>query len=191
MQRLHLVTAIAALTFLGSCSGRPEIRADTDPNVDMASYKTFAFFELPSSNREGYSTLVTSRLKEATRRELEQRGCQFAQEGAQLMVNFNINIEHRTDVQSVPSPAMGGYYGYRGGMYGVWGGYPQEVQTTHYRVGTLAIDVVDAAKKQLVWQGVAEGRISRESTENPGPAIDEVVAEIFALYPIPAPAQAR
>jgi hypothetical protein len=72
-------------------------------------------------------------------------------------------------------------------MYGVWGGYPQEVETVNYQVGTLAIDLVDAAKQQLVWQGTAEGRISKKAMENPGPAIDSVVSEIFAKYPVPAP----
>lgn len=71
-------------------------------------------------------------------------------------------------------------------MYGVWGGYPQDIQTVHYQEGTLTIDLVDAAKKQLVWQGVAQGRIHKKAVQNPGPAIDKAVTDIFAKFPIPA-----
>jgi hypothetical protein len=78
-----------------------------------------------------------------------------------------------------------GYYGYRGGMYGAWGGYPYDVDTVDYREGTLSIDLVDARKNQLVWQGVAEGRVSDEVRQNPGPAIDAVIAEIFRNFPNP------
>ena len=56
----------------------------------------------------------------------------------------------------------------------------------HYQEGTLSIDLVDAAKKSLVWQGVAQGRIDKKKAENPGPAIDTVVADIFAKFPVPA-----
>lgn len=37
-------------------------------------------------------------------------------------------------------------------------------------------------------QGVAEGRIPKSALENPAAAIDKTVAEIFAKYPVAAPA---
>ena len=83
-------------------------------------------------------------------------------------------------------PSTGGFYGYRAGMYGPWAGYPQDIETVHYQEGTLSIDLVDAAKQKLVWQGVAQGRIDKSKLQNPGPAIDKVVSEIFSKYPIPA-----
>lgn len=184
MRSLLPAAASAAVVFFGSCGG-PSIYVDADPKADLSSYKTFAFYEHTATDKAAYSTLVSTRLKEATRRELEARGLQHVHAAPQMLVNFHLAVEHRTDVKSVPAPPMGGFYGYRGGVYGVWGGYPHDVETT-YDVGTLAIDVVDAAKKQLVWQGIAEGSISREAAENPGPAIDQVVTEVFARYPVPA-----
>ncbi len=190
--KLVCVTAMvgAVASFTGCASG-PTIRADADPSVNLSSYKTFGFYEKVSTDKSAYTTLVSTRLKEATRTELTKRGYTFTETNPQLLANFNLNIENRQDVQSTPSAGvgvgMGGYYGYRAGMYGVWGGYPQDIETVHYQVGTLAIDLVDATKKQLVWQGTAEGRINKKAVENPGPAIDSVVSEIFAKYPVPAP----
>ncbi|HEY6641900.1 DUF4136 domain-containing protein [Povalibacter sp.] len=184
-------TMMAMAAGLAACASGPTIRADADPTVNLSSYKTFGFYEKVSTDRSAYTTLISTRLKEATRTELTKRGYTFTETNPQLLANFNLNIENRQDVQSTPSAGvgvgMGGYYGYRSGMYGVWGGYPQDVETVHYQVGTLAIDLVDAAKKQLVWQGTAEGRINKKAIENPGPAIDSVVGEIFAKYPVPAP----
>lgn len=179
---------IAALSLvLAACTSGPKIRADTDPSANLSSYQTFGFFDRVSTDQNNYTTIVSSRLKDATRRELERRGYKYEQSGAQLLVNLHLNIRDQTDVRSTPT--AGGYYGYRGGMYHGWAGYPQDIETVHYKDGTLGIDLVDASKQQLVWQGVAEGRISKQSMENPGPAIDQVIGEIFAKFPKPpAPA---
>jgi hypothetical protein len=44
------------------------------------------------------------------------------------------------------------------------------------------IDVVDAAKKQLVWQGVGNKEIDKPN-KNPDEKINEAVAKIMASFP--------
>jgi hypothetical protein len=180
-----VLATIACAVVLTACTTGPEIRADGDPSVNLSDYKTFGFFEHVATDKNAYTTIISSRLKDSTRRELEKRGYQYQQSNPQLLVNFATNVQNRTDVQSVPTAGMGGFYGYRAGMYGAWAGYPQEIETVHYQEGTLNIDLVDAARRKLVWQGVAQGRISKKSIENPGAAIDAVVADIFAKFPVP------
>ena len=175
---LALLTIVAA-----GCASGPQVRTDMDPAVHLGSYRTFAFFDQLATDKSQYGTMLTSRLKASTQRELERRGLQRTTSNPQLLVNFNVNVQTRSDVESTPASA--GFYGYRAGRYGMWAGYPQDVHTTHYKEGTLAIDLVDAAKRQLVWQGVAEGRINRSAIENPTAAIDETVGAIFARYPMP------
>lgn len=184
--RTHIgrLALFLAFAFCAACTSGPEVRTDADPGVDLSSYKTFAFFEELATDKSSYSTMITSRLKDATRRELKRRGYEEATENPQLLVNFSTNVESRTDVQSTPGSA--GFYGYRAGMYGAWGGYPADVYTTHYKEGTLVIDLVDAAKKQLVWQAVAQGRLSEKAIENPTASIDALVEEMFTKYPVPA-----
>lgn len=177
----RLLAALALAATLAACASGPKVRADADPSANFASYRTFGFFEQLATDKSKYSTMLTTRLKDAARRELQSRGLQEAAQ-PQLLVNFNTNVENRTDVQSTTST---GFYGYRSGMYGAWGAYPQDVYTTHYQEGTLAIDVVDASKSQLVWQGVAQARLTKTMLENPGETIDSVVADIFAKYPVP------
>lgn len=180
-----LSTLVLTAAMISACASGPTIRADADPSANLASYKTFSFFDDLATDKSSYTTMLTSRLKAATQRELESRGYKMVDSNPQLLVNFNVNVQEKADVES--TPGVGGYYGYRMGMYGMWAGYPQDVHTTHYKAGTLTIDVVDASKRQLVWQGVAEGRIHKSALENPGAAIDQAVADIFTKYPVSGP----
>lgn len=168
----------AALLALSACATGPDIRVDMDPGANLKSYQTFAFFESVATDSGPYTSILSTRLKQATRAQLERLGFKYAEAEPDLQVNFFVKIEDKQRLRSTPS----GYYGYRSGYYGTWGGYPY-VETVDYREGTLSIDLVDAKRKQLVWQGVAEGEVKSESMKNPGPAIDAAVTKIFSNFP--------
>ncbi|MGR9106389.1 MAG: DUF4136 domain-containing protein [Gammaproteobacteria bacterium] len=175
-----------ALPLFSGCASGPTIRIDQDPGADMAAYKTFDFFDPLGTDKAQYSTIVTSRLKEAVTRELERIGYTINEQDPDLRVNFFLNIKEQKEIVSSPPLGTGiGYYGYRGRMYGVWGAYPYDIETVTYMDGTLNIDLVDTKRHALVWQGLAEGRVKDESIRNPGPAIDRVVTEIFSNFPNP------
>jgi hypothetical protein len=67
-------------------------------------------------------------------------------------------------------------------VYKAWPSYVYERSGEKYTKGTLNIDLVDAKRKQLVWEGVAVGRVTDDKLANPEPAIDKAVADIFAKY---------
>ena len=56
-------------------------------------------------------------------------------------------------------------------------------RTITYKVGTINVDIVDAAKKQLIWEGVSEGSVSEEALANPKVTINGVVTEMMRQYP--------
>jgi len=173
------VLALLLSVLATSCATGPEIRVDMDARANMKAYKTFAFFETVSTDGPAYASLLSTRLKAATRTQLEKNGYVYAAHQPDLLVNFYLKVVNKQELRS-----SGGYYGYRQGYYGTWTGYPS-VETVNYKQGTLSVDLVDAKQKQLVWQGVAEGTVSEESQQNPGPAIDRVVAQIFSNFPNP------
>ncbi|MCI0654722.1 MAG: DUF4136 domain-containing protein [Methylococcaceae bacterium] len=177
--------AILAIALLSGCATGPTIRVDKDPAAKMTAYKSFGFFDRLGTDRAQYSTIVTSWLKQAIRTQMERIGYAYNEKDPDLHVNFFLNVEEKQEIRSAPSSMGPGFYGYRGGMYGAWGGYPYDIETITYNEGTLSIDLVDAKKKALVWQGLAEGRVKDESIRNPGPAIDKVVGEIFSNFPNP------
>ena len=176
--------AILGLATIAGCASGPDIRSDFDRTADFSTYETFGFASELGTDRAGYTSLITEHFKRAIRRELETRGYEYTETNPDLLANFYVSVREQTDIRSTPSTTAGaGYYGYRYGMYTGWPAYSTDVRTVHYKAGTANVDLIDAERKQLVWEGVAEGRIRDEALENPGPAIDAVVAELFARYP--------
>lgn len=181
-----LLAGAAALSLLAGCASGPTIRSNVDPSANLSSYKTFMFAEKTGTDRPDYKTPITSYFKEAIRREMEARGYRYVESGpAELMINFNANAQENVDVRTTPGSGYGygyGYYGYRGGLYGATA-FPPEVQTVRYKTGTANVDVVDLSKKQVVWEGIAEARLTDKMMKDPRTAISAVITEMFTQYP--------
>jgi hypothetical protein len=195
---MKLLVAGAALLVLGACASAPEVRADFDRTADFSRYTTFGFASPLGTDRDGYQSIVSQHLKEATTREMQARGLRLDTSAPQLLVNFNATLNDKLRVSSAPTVTMGvgmggrrGYYGYRAGMYSAWPMYSDPTTVTQYKEGTLNIDVVDAARKQLVWEGVVTDSVTHKTIDNVQAAIDTAVAAAFAKYPVPGPAKAK
>jgi uncharacterized protein DUF4136 len=181
-----LLAGLAAMALLTACESGPTIRSNVDPAANLSGYKTYMFPEHVGTDRPGVSTPVSAYFKESIRREMDARGYKYVEGGpADLLVNFNANSKENVDVRTTPGSTYGygyGYYGYRGGLYGA-AAFPPEVETVRYRVGTANIDVVDLSRKQVVWEGIAEGRLTDKIMKDPRTAISNVIAEMFLQYP--------
>ncbi|MEO6080194.1 MAG: DUF4136 domain-containing protein [Steroidobacteraceae bacterium] len=171
-----------ALALFAACATGPRVRVDRDPSANFAAYRTYNFAPELGTDRAGYSTIITGHFKRAVSREMEARGYTLS-ESPNLLVNFFTSVRDRTSVQNTPVIVGVDYYRYRNGLYVAWPLYHDDVTTTQYQVGTASVDVVEAARKQLVWEGMAEGRLSRRAQKDPGLAIDNAVKEIFERYP--------
>lgn len=181
-QAAWVAAAALALAACATSTG-PDIAVDFDRSADLTSFKTYGFPDELGTDRAGYSTLVTQYFKDAVNREMQKRGFTYEQEDPDLLVNFFSNVREVTDVRRSPRASLGyGYYGYRYGLYGAWPFYDQDVDVVRYKVGTLNVDIVDGERMQLIWEGVAEGRITRDDMRNPRAAIDAAVAELFQRF---------
>lgn len=178
---------LGSVLLMAGCVSSPIITSQSMPGVDLSGYKTYGWISPLATDNAGYSTIVTSHLKRAVQNEMSVRGYVYDAVNPDLQINFFTNVENRTETYSTPSMGMG-YYGYRGG-YGYGFGMPMygDVETRNYKVGTLNIDVVDVRRKELVWEGMLEGTLSKKSMEDPAGAINSAVRQIFATFPVPAP----
>lgn len=188
IRHLFVATITGAALAAAGCTSGPQVRADRDKTVDFSQYHSFGFVSPLGTDREGYQTMVSQYLKAATQRELEARGLRLVDESPQLLVNFSGRLNDRLMATTMPSSAVmvgvgHGYYRYRTGFYTTWPLYRSETYVDSYTEGTLNIDLIDAARKQMVWEGVAVGRVTEETMDNLKPAIDEAVTAIFAKYP--------
>lgn len=168
---MRFIPAILVLSALGAaagCASGPNVRVDKNPTVNLTQYKTFGFYEHSSTDTTRYSSIMTARLQQATRTQLEKLGYTYDAKEPQLRVNFMLRVTDKQEIRSSPGlyrPLVGG-----------------SLETVDYKAGTLAIDLVDMRTNALVWQGVAEHRVSQGAAQNPGPAVDKAVAEIFARF---------
>ncbi len=182
-----LLTAAAML--MASCASGPAIETDYDHTIDFTHYKTYAFFNPMGIENPNYSSIYGSIFRDAISKEMESRGYKQS-DNPDLLINVSGRLQDKTKVTTTSDPYMaGGYYGYRRGMYGAWGGYGYGTTThvSNYTEGTVNVDIVDRAEKRMVWEGVAVGRVHENKTN------DEVreniyagIKEMFAGYPFRA-----
>jgi hypothetical protein len=172
----------AILAGCASTGTAPPTRIDYDKKADFSVYRTYGFPKETGTDRGGYSTLVTTYFKSSISTAMEARGYKYSEDHPDLLVNFYMNTKDRTETRP-SAPMVGyGYYGYRYGLYNAWPMYDDD-RTVTYKVGTINVDIVDAEKKQLIWEGVSEGRMSDEAMANPKVTVNAVVTEMMRQYP--------
>jgi hypothetical protein len=188
---LALIALAGTMIAAAGCATGPKVRANYDKSVDFSQYKTFGFFSPLGTDTARYQSIVSQDLKEATQRGLEARGLRYTETAPQLLVNFNAKLSNQLRADTMPATAGYGYYGYRRGAYAAWPMYSPETVVSTYTEGTLNIDIVDAARKQLVWEGVAVGSVTEKTSQNLQSVIDMTVAKVLEQYPVSAPAAAH
>ena len=71
---IRSLCAFLLFCLLVACSNAPIVRSDYDPRADFSAYRSFAFMEPLGTDRAGYTTLLTERLKRAVALQMESRG---------------------------------------------------------------------------------------------------------------------
>ena len=183
-QNLLLACSLMGLLLVTGCASGPTVRSNSDPSVDFSSFRTFGFFDPLATDREGFQSLISQQLVTSAERELVARGLQRTDTNPDLLINFSANLDQRLQVRQSPSAPASSMNRHRRGFYNTWPTY-QQTEIRQYTQGTLGIDVVDAARRQLVWEGFALGRVTQRTTENIGPVLNDAVVEIFRDFPLP------
>ena len=185
----RFVTFTAAAMLIAGCASKPTIETDYDHTVDFTQFKTYAFFNPMGIESPSYSSIYGSIFRAAISKEMESRGYTQS-DNPDLLINVSGRLQDKTKVTTTSDPYMsGGYYGYRRGAYGAWGGYGYGTQThvSNYTEGTVNVDMVDRVQKRMVWEGVAVGRINEKTTNEERRAnIHAGIQEMFAGYPFRA-----
>lgn len=182
-QRLRLACSLLGLLVVTGCASGPTIRSNVDPSVDFKSFRTFGFIEPLATDRAGYQSLISQQLVASAERELVARGLQRADANPDLLVNFSADLDQRLRVTQSPAMRSRNFHSHRRGFYSTWPTY-QQTEIRQYTKGTLGIDVIDAARRQLVWEGFALSRVTQRTTDNLGPVLDAAVVDIFGSFPL-------
>lgn len=174
MKILKYLPLLLVILF-ASCSS-VNVYNDYDKKVDFAQFKTFAFFKSGVDKVE-ISDLDKKRILKAIETEMLAKGFTKS-DNPDLLVNFFTKSREQVDVNAFNNN-WGYGYGYGWNPY-IWGGNRTTVRTS--TTGTLFIDLIDAKKKEMIWQGEGEGEIFKNQ-KNKEERIGEFVKEILKQYP--------
>ena len=185
----QLILLASTLALLAACASKPTIESDYDHTIDFSQYKTYNFFNPLGIENPNYSSIYGSIFRDAIKKEMESRGYRVS-DNPDLLINVSGRLQDKTKVTTTSDPYMGGgYYGYRRGAYGAWGGYGYGTSThvSNYTEGTVNVDMVDRVAKRMVWEGVAVGRVNeKKSNDETRAGIYSGIQEMFAAYPFRA-----
>lgn len=173
---LTTITMMLLLAVATSCSS-VQVAADYDKNANFNTYKTFAFFKTGIDKAE-ISDLDKRRILRAIESELMAKGFTKS-ENPDLLVS--IFTKSRDQVNIYNSAYGYGPYGYGWGWSPYYwnSGYNSVSTSTE---GTLYVDLIDANKKELVWQGMGVGYLSQRMDKKEE-RIQEFVTKIMEKYP--------
>jgi hypothetical protein len=169
----HILSLTFLLFTLISCDS-VRVAADYDRSANFETYKTFAFFK-DGIDKAKISDLDKRRILRAIESELLAKGFTKSKRPDLLV---NIFTKERQEVN---------VYNRNFGMYGWgWGWNPMmgwnQTSVSNSTRGTLFIDLIDAQKKELVWQGVGHGYLST-NMERKAERIKKFVSSVLSKYP--------
>ncbi|MGB6268544.1 MAG: DUF4136 domain-containing protein [Olleya sp.] len=174
---IKLLPIVLVALVLTSCSS-VKVAADYDRNVQFDNYKTFAFFKSGIDKAE-ISDIDKRRILRAIEAELMAKGYTKS-ENPDLLVSIFTKSNQRVDVYN-NAWGMGAWgWGGFGPGWG-WGWNNQPAVSTSVQ-GVLFVDLIDASKKELVWQGQGTGYLSRNMDKKEA-RIKEFVTKIMEKYP--------
>ncbi|MSP84585.1 MAG: DUF4136 domain-containing protein [Flavobacteriaceae bacterium] len=168
------IIPVFMLLILSSCSS-VRVNSDYDKNVDFSQYKTYAF-QKRGVDKVEISDLDKKRILRAIDVEMSKKGFTKS-ETPDLLINIFTKEREQINVNQF-NTSWGFGWGFGWNPY-LWGGQTHVTSSTE---GTLYIDLIDANKKELLWQGDGEGYLTKVRSEKEA-RINEFVSKILAQFP--------
>jgi len=173
MQRFFLTSFLLLLAIVLTTACSPfRIYTDYDSQADFSRYKTFKLLK-SSKGRNKLGTLDNQlnrvRIRRTVTSALQEKGYKPIKKGkADFLVATYITLQKKVDVTTY------GYYGWRHPG-------PRYREVRHYKQGSIVIDIIDGAQKQLVWRGVVEDALRYE--DNPEEDVQHAVEAVMKDFP--------
>jgi hypothetical protein len=172
MRRLFLL--VFALFVFRTCSSVAQTVTFAN-GINFSNYKTYKWVSIPGT--EQLDELTSDQLMGTIEVELAKKGLTKTQsDNADLLVGYQIASGKGKQLKSL---AIGASYGSDGGGSA---GTAGTVTTVHS--GELALDMYDAAKKQLVWRGIASNVIEANAKpDKKQKHMSQAIEQLLKHYP--------
>ena len=178
MQKITTIVAICAFSitiFLDiACTQSLKISYDYDKATPFTSFRTFNI----STVEGAFNEFNQQRIRKSIRQVMTKKG--YAEQAVQADLTITATgvaadrrtVTARTDFQN------GGLH-----RYGYWATPAlTTVSSTHYKEGTLVIDVIESRSRKLVWQAVGTSELYKQP-KNPDKTINKAITRMLEAFP--------
>jgi len=176
MKFFSLLSLILIIT-LSSCT-TVRVASDYDKKANFNTYKSYAFYK-PGIDKAEISDLDKKRILRAIEADMNAKGFQKSDNPDVLVSIFTKTRENVNVYQNNWGWGPGWGYGWGWNPW-FWG--PNYNSVSRVTEGTLYIDLIDASKKELIWQGMGTSALTR-NVDKKQEKMNEIVAAILEKYP--------
>jgi hypothetical protein len=180
MQPRRVIASLAAVILAPMVLLAQKVSYDFEKSANFATFKTY-------DHKEGTKVgqpLIDDRIVAAIDSALGAKGLTKTEAKPDLHVVYHVAFDKQKDISTFSSGYGGGYGPYGWGWGGGWAGGTSTTQVRDIVVGTLVIDLADAAKNQLVWRGMGVKEVNTQANpEKRDKSITNAVNKIFKNYP--------
>jgi uncharacterized protein DUF4136 len=171
--RIAAFVVAAGLALAGSVALAQAVTYDFDRTADFSKFKTYTWVQgtrvSDELNHERVVNAIDSQLARKGFGKVDSSG------GPDVLVAYHIAFEK--DVEFNGSSTGWGPYGLGGNRRGT-------VRAQEILVGTLTVEMMNAASNKVVWRGVASMDIDRRANpEKREKSINKAAEKIFKNYP--------
>ncbi len=175
---LALVLAGASTVFA------QDVRYNFDKNANFTSFKTYKWVVIKDGKH--VNELVDQQIRAAIESELALKGLvRTDAANADLYIGYQAAVDSEKQFNTFDT-GWGYGPGYGGGWYGGGGMSSSTTTSTTIYVGTIAVDMYQAATKSLVWRGSATKTIdTKAKPDKQQKNLAKAMAKLFKNYPPP------
>ena len=182
---LSVFCIATGLLFLAACQQTgPRIETRKDDSINFSKYQTYAL--LKSSRAATPDNEIAQYFIHAIREQMDSLGYTYSEEQPDMLINYQVNIKNVLKEMGNAEPARvteGGYYSHSQELYQGMPATQEHTQLFIERKGAARIDIIDAQKRQLIWQGDAQGRLTEEALIRPKEPIRATIADLLREFP--------
>jgi hypothetical protein len=166
----RLFASVGIVLLAAGASFAQQVKTDYDRGTDFSQYKTYSWEKVQTQD-----PLWVDRIKAAVNTAMASKGwTQVPSGGSVGIVAIEVTKDQRT---------LDTFYNGFGGGWRWGGGFGDSTTTVNtYKVGTLVVDLFDAASKKLIWRGSSTDTLSNKADKNIK-ALDKGVEKMFHHFP--------
>jgi Domain of unknown function (DUF4136) len=179
-----MATALVLLVGAASAAAQ-EIKYNFLPGTDFAKYRTYRWARVPNAHYP--NQLLDGQIIQAIDAQLALKGLQKSTgETADLIVVYQAAVSEEKQWNSYSTGDTMWGYGRWGGWGGGYGGGITTTTSETIHIGSVNVDIYDAAAKNQIWKGQATKTLG--SGKDPAKVqrnLEKAMAKLFKKYPPP------